>query len=309
MDLRIFVEPQMGATYDDQLAVALTAERCGFSGFFRADHFVAGGGRSGLPGPTDSWVTLGGLARDTTTIRLGTLLTSATFRLPGLLAIQVAQVDQMSGGRVEFGLGAGWLEVEHTAYGIEFPDVRTRFDRLEEQLEVVTGLWATPVGERFSHEGTHYRLTDSPALPKPVQSRVPVILGGRGPRRTPALAARYATEFNAAFMSADEAALQFERVRHACAEIGRDATDLTYSCALPVCVGRDDAEVARRAAAIGRDVDTIVSKGVGGTVQQVVDTIGRYGAAGVERFYLQVLDMSDLDHVDLVASEVRPQLG
>lgn len=309
MDLRIFVEPQMGATYDDQLAVARTAESCGFSGFFRADHFLARGDRSGLPGPTDSWVTLGGLARDTSAIRLGTLLSSATFRLPGLLAIQVAQVDQMSGGRVELGLGAGWLEAEHSAYGIEFPDVGTRFDRLEEQLAIVSGLWVTPVGERFSHQGTHYRLTDSPALPKPVQSPVPVIVGGRGPRRTPALAARYATEFNAAFMSADDAALQFERVRHACAEIGRGATDLTYSSALPVCVGRDDAEVARRAAAIGRDVDTVVSKGVGGSVQQVVDTLGRYGDAGVERFYLQVLDLADLEHVELIASKVRPQLG
>ena len=309
MDLRIFVEPQMGATYDDQLAVARTAESCGFSGFFRADHFLAMGDRDGLPGPTDSWVTLAGLARETSTIRLGTLLTSATFRLPALLAIQVAQVDQMSAGRVELGLGAGWFEAEHTAYGIEFPDVRTRFDRLEEQLSIVTGLWATPVGERFSHDGQHYRLTDSPALPKPVQSRVPLIVGGRGRKRTPALAARYATEFNAAFMPPEDAAVQFQRVREACAEIGRDATDLTYSSALPVCVGRDDAEVARRAAAIGRDVDTIVGKGVGGTVQQVVDTLGRFGDAGVERFYLQVLDMADLDHVELIASEVRPQLG
>ena len=150
MDLRIMTEPQQGASYDDQLAVAREPRRsAGFDAFFRSDHFLAMGG-GGLPGPTDSWVTLGGLARETSTIRLGTLVTSATFRLPGPLAIAVAQVDAMSGGRVELGLGTGWFEAEHTAYGIPFPPVGERFDRLEEQLEIVTGLWATPVGERFS---------------------------------------------------------------------------------------------------------------------------------------------------------------
>src|SRR5215208_6294574 len=143
MELRVFTEPQQGATYDDLLAVACTAEELGYGAFFRSDHYLAMG-NDGLPGPTDAWTTLAGLARDTSTIRLGTLMTSATFRLPGPLAIAVAGVDQMSNGRVELGIGAGWYEAEHTGYGIPFPPTGERFDRLEEQLEVLTGLWRTP---------------------------------------------------------------------------------------------------------------------------------------------------------------------
>ena len=193
MELRLFIEPQQGASYADQLAIARKAEECGFSAFFRSDHLLVMGDGDGLPGPTDTWTTLAGLARDTTTIRLGTLVTSATFRHPGLLAVQVAQVDEMSGGRVELGLGAGWSEREHAAYGIPFPEsVGERFDRLEEQLAIITGLWETPVGKRFTHEGRHYTLVDSPALPKPVQTPVPIVIGGTGRRRTPDLAGRYA---------------------------------------------------------------------------------------------------------------------
>src|SRR5687768_12581759 len=200
MQLRIFTEPQQGASYDDQLAVARLAEELGFDAFFRSDHYLKMGGVSGRPGPTDSWVTLAGLARETSTIRLGTLVTSATFRHPGPLAISVAQVDAMSGGRVELGLGAGWFEAEHEAYAIPFPPVGERFARLDEQLAIVTGLWRTPAGERFSYSGRHYSVVDSPALPKPVQSpRPPVIIGGGGPKRTPRLAAQFADEFNLPF--------------------------------------------------------------------------------------------------------------
>src|ERR1700679_2715376 len=207
MKLRIFVEPQQGATYEQLLAVAQTTEECGFDAFFRSDHYLAMGG-DGLPGPTDAWVTLGALARETSRVRLGTLLTSATFRLPGPLAITVAQIDAMIGGRVELGLGAGWFEDEHRAYGIPFPSTGERFDRLEEQLEIVTGLWETPAGSTFSFAGKHYQLAGSPALPKPSQQpRPPVLIGGGGPRRTPALAARFADEFNAAFASAQESAV------------------------------------------------------------------------------------------------------
>lgn len=169
MQLRIFTEPQQGATYDDLLAVAQEAERLGFDAFFRSDHYLKMGDVSGLPGPTDAWITLAGIARETSTIRLGTLVTAATFRLPGPLAIAVANVDQMSGGRVELGLGSGWFDDEHTAYGIPFPPLGERFDRLEEQLAIVTGLWETPEGETFAFAGTHHTLVDSPALPKPVQ--------------------------------------------------------------------------------------------------------------------------------------------
>jgi F420-dependent oxidoreductase-like protein len=301
-------EPQMGATYDDLLAVARRTEETGFDAFFRSDHYLTMGG-DGLPGPTDAWVTLGALARETSRIRLGTLMTAATFRLPGPLAISVAQVDQMSGGRVEFGIGAGWFEAEHTAYGIPFPSLGERFDRYEEQLAVITGLWNTPLGQTFDFHGTHYQLADSPALPKPVQDSIPVIVGGAGKKRTPRLAARYANEFNVPFSSTADNARLFALVREACEEAGRDPSSLVYSSALVLCVGKDEAEIARRAAAIGREVDELRKHGVAGSPAEAVDILGRYIEAGAERFYLQVLDLSDLDHLDLVASEVAPQLA
>jgi F420-dependent oxidoreductase-like protein len=308
MQLCIFTEPQQGATYDDLLALARTGEESGFDGFFRSDHYLAMGDGDGLPGPTDAWLTLAALARDTTRLRLGTLVSPATFRLPGPLAIQVAQVDRMSGGRVELGLGAGWFEAEHSAYAIPFPPTGERFDRLAEQLEIVTGLWATPVGQRYSFEGKHYRLADSPALPKPVQERVPVIVGGAGPSRTPALAARFATEFNAGFCDVGEAAARFERVRQACAAIGRPDGEVSFSWAGTTLVGRDDAEVARRAAAIGADLDQVRRVGMAGTPQQVVQRMGEFAEIGVTRFYLQLMDLSDPDHAELIGGQVRPQL-
>jgi F420-dependent oxidoreductase-like protein len=309
MDLRIFTEPQEGATYDDLLAVARTAEDLGFGGFFRSDHYLHMGGNGGA-GPTDAWTTLAGLARDTTTIRLGTLVTSATFRLPGPLAIQVAGVDQMSDGRVELGLGAGWFEAEHTAYGIPFPPLGERFDRLEEQLAVITGLWATKPGETFSHKGAHYPVVDSPALAKPVQEGgVPIIIGGGGKRRTPALAVRYAAEFNAAFVSAAASGRLFERVREAAGEAGRDPASLTMSAAQVVCLGNDEATLARRAAAIGRDVAELRENGLAGSADEVVDGIGALAEVGAERIYLQVLDLSDLDHLADIADGVLSQVA
>lgn len=308
MELRVFTEPQQGATYDDLLRAARAAEDLGFGAFFRSDHYL-GMGTEGFPGPTDAWVTLAGLARETSTIRLGTLMTSATFRHPGPLAISVAQVDQMSGGRVELGIGAGWFEAEHTAYGIPFPSTRERFDRLEESLAVVTGLWETPAGERFDFTGTHYRLVDSPALPKPVQApRPPVLIGGKGRRRTPALAARYADEFNIPFEGLEESRKIFGRVREACTAQGRDPSSLTYSNALVLCCGRDDAEVARRAASIGRDPAELRRSGLVGTPEEVVDKAACFAEAGAERLYLQVLDLDDLDHLDLVADRVVPHV-
>ncbi|MFF0727041.1 LLM class F420-dependent oxidoreductase [Streptomyces sp. NPDC004134] len=307
MDLRIFTEPQQGASYETLLTVARATEDLGFDAFFRSDHYLKMGDVSGLPGPTDAWVTLAGLARETRRIRLGTLMTAATFRLPGPLAIQVAQVDQMSGGRVEMGIGAGWFEDEHTAYGIPFP--KEKFARLEEQLAIVTGLWGTPTGDTFSYSGAHYELKDSPALPKPVQAPLPVLIGGMGPKRTPALAARYAAEFNVPFSSAEDTERQFGRVREAAEAAGRAPSDLVYSNALVACVGKDDAEVARRAEAIGRQVPELKENGLAGTPAEVVEKIGRYGAAGSQRFYLQILDLSDLDHLELIAAEVLPQVS
>ncbi|MEV5321736.1 LLM class F420-dependent oxidoreductase [Streptomyces sp. NPDC052687] len=307
MDLRIFTEPQQGASYDTLLTVAKATEDLGFDAFFRSDHYLKMGSVDGLPGPTDAWITLAGLARETKRIRLGTLMTAATFRLPGVLAIQVAQVDQMSGGRVELGLGAGWFEEEHTAYGIPFP--KEKFGRLEEQLAIVTGLWATEPGKTFDFQGTYYDLKNSPALPKPAQRKLPVLIGGHGATRTPRLAARYADEFNIPFASLEDTARQFGRVRAAAEEIGRKADDLVYSNALVACVGKDDAEVARRAAAIGREVDELKLNGLAGSPAEVVDKIGRYAETGSSRIYLQILDLDDLDHLELIASQVQSQLS
>ncbi|AHC23860.2 MULTISPECIES: LLM class F420-dependent oxidoreductase [Mycobacteriaceae] len=308
IDFRVFVEPQQGASYADQLAVARAAEQLGYSAFFRSDHYLAMAG-DGLPGPTDSWVTLAGIARETSTIRLGTMVTSATFRHPGPLAIAVAQVDEMSGGRVELGIGAGWFEAEHQAYAIPFPPLGERFDRLTEQLQILTGLWGTPIGETYDFAGTHYTVKDSPALPKPAQQRVPIIIGGAGPKRTPALTARFADEFNIPFASLEDLTAQFDRVTAAVAAAGRAPGSLVYSAAFVLCAGADETVLTRRAGAIGRELDEMRGNSpVVGTPAEIVDKLGAFTQAGVQRVYLQVLDMSDLDHLEFFATEVIGQL-
>lgn len=305
--LRVLTEPQQGASYDDLLTVAREAEALGFDAFFRSDHYLAMGPGTGEPGPTDAWVTLAGLARETQRVRLGTLVTAGTFRLPGPLAITVAQVDAMSGGRVELGLGSGWFDQEHAAYGIPFPSVAERFARLEEQLAVVTGLWSTAVGERFDYDGRYYQLTDSPGLPKPVQQpHPPVIIGGWGKRRTPALAARYAAEFNVPFPPLKDFAPQVAAVSQACEEAGRDPSTMTWSAAVVLCCGEDEAAFRRRAEAIGREPGDLRDNGLAGTVSEVTDKLGAFAQAGAQRIYLQVLDLADLDHLRLVAEQVAP---
>ncbi|MCU1393741.1 MAG: putative oxidoreductase [Ilumatobacteraceae bacterium] len=306
-DLRIFTEPQQGATYDTLLAVAQRTEALGFGAFFRSDHYLAMGG-DGLPGPTDAWITLAGLARDTSTIRLGTLVTPVTFRSPGVLAISVAQVDQMSGGRVELGLGAGWYQAEHDAYALDFPSTGARFDSLVDQLAIIDGLWATPIGETFDYTGKAHSVKSSPGLPKPVQQPVPIVMGGGGKTKTPQLAAQYAAEFNTPFVPLDFFVEQTGRVRAACEAIGR-TRPMIYSAALVVCAGADEAEVARRAAAIGREPAELRTNGAAGTAQEVAEKILAFQAAGAQRIYLQVLDLSDLDHLDFIAEEVAPLLA
>ncbi len=309
MRLRIFTEPQQGASYATLLRVATAAEDLGFDAFFRSDHFLKMGSVSGLPGPTDSWATLAGLATQTSRIRLGTLVTSATFRLPGPLAVTVAQVDEMSGGRVELGLGTGWFEAEHKAYGVPFPPLRERFDRLDEQLAIITGLWETPAGEKFSFDGTYYQVTDSPGLPKPAQRpHPPVIVGGHGRRRTPALAARYADEFNANFVSTERAAESYGLVRDACEAAGRDPATMTFSVAQTVCCGKDEQELRRRAAAMGRELPELRENGLAGTPSEIVDKIGTFAEAGATTVYLQVLDLDDIAHLEQLAAEVLPQV-
>ncbi|GAA4688255.1 LLM class F420-dependent oxidoreductase [Phytohabitans rumicis] len=309
MRVSVFTEPHRGATYDDQLRLARLAEDSGFEGYLRADHYQAMGAEDGLPGPTDAWITLAGLARETSRIRIGTLVTSVTFRLPGPLAVAVAQVDQMSGGRVELGIGSGWYEREHTSYGIPFPPVAERFDRLAEQLAVITGLWSTPVGERFSFKGEHYQLADAPALPKPVQQPgPPIIVGGRGPKRTPEIAARYADEFNMPFKSVAESASAFERVKRVSARIGR-TTPLALSAGIVVAIGRTDAEAQRRAAPLHAKSALPPEDPVVGSPALLVQRIGEFAEVGVTRVHLRIIEMDDLDHLELIASEVLPQLG
>ncbi|MEV0721673.1 LLM class F420-dependent oxidoreductase [Micromonospora purpureochromogenes] len=313
MRVAVFVEPHRGASYDDQLRFARLVEAGGFDGFLRADHYQAMGDEPGLPGPTDAWLTLAALARETTRIRLGTLVTSATFRLPGPLAVMVAQVDQMSGGRVELGIGAGWYEREHTSYGIPFPGVGERFDRLAEQLEIITGLWRTPVGDTYTHLGDHYRLVDAPALPKPVQRPgPPVIVGGRGPKRTPELAARYADEFNMPFKSVEETAGAYERVREACDRTGRAESGrapLVLSAGVVVAIGRTDAEARRRAAPLHVRSALPPEDPVVGSPAQLIDRLGEFAAIGATRVHLRLIELDDLDHLELIAGEVLPQLN
>lgn len=306
MDFRLFVEPQNGATFHDQLQAAQLAEETGFDGFFRSDHFLAIGIEDGAPGPTDSWVTLGAIALATTRLRLGTLVSSATFRHPSLTAIQVAQVDEMSGGRVDFGLGTGWFEAEHAAYGFPFP--AKRFGPFQEQLEIITGLWSTPVGETFSYAGEHYTLTDSPALPKPVQDRIPIIIGGSGATKTPQIAARFADEFNAFRASNEVVAERIARVRDAAAVAGRDPGAITFSLAGTTAIGATPADIVRRADAAGSTPDRLRAHGFAGSPAEVVDTLGTLAELGVTRFYFQVMRMQDLDHIAFIGSEVLPQL-
>lgn len=310
MQVCAFIEPHRGASYDDQLRFARLAEQAGFTGLVRADHYQQMGAVPGPPGPTDAWVTLAGLARETTRLRLGTLVSSLTFRLPGPLAIIVAQVDQMSNGRVELGIGAGWYEREHRSYGIPFPPLAERLDRLGEQLEILTGLWRTPVGERFSYRGKHYELLDSPALPKPAQpGGPPLIVGGRGPRRTPELAARHADEFNAAFVTVPEAAAQFRRVGEAAARIGR-AVPPRFSLGLLVACGRTPAEARRRAETLYEPGSVLPQEdSVVGSPAQVVERIGQAEEVGVSRVYLRLPDLTDLDQVELLAEQVLPQVA
>lgn len=310
IDLRVFCEPQQGADYATLREMARATEQLGYSAFFRSDHYLKMGDVSGEPGVTDAWITLAGLALDTSTVRLGTLLSSNTFRHVGPLSVAVAQVDDMSGGRVELGLGAGWYDDEHTAFGIPFPDVRRRFDDLEDSLGALRALWHGERGEAVSFTGHNLRLEGNPALTRGAQQPAPpVIVGGHGKKRTPALAAQFADEFNVPFASAADVATINGRVDAACEAIGRDPKSLTRSAALVVCAGSSDAELARRSEAIGRELDELRENGLAGTPEEIAAKATAFAdEAGVERLYLQFLDMTDLDHLALVADKVMPQL-
>ena len=321
MECRIFTDPSNGGTYQELLESAQLAEEFGFAGFFLSDHYLPFAGDGGA-GPTDVWTTLAGLARETSSIRLGSLVTSVTFRHPGALAITVAQVDAMSRGRIEFGLGAGYFEPEHRAYGIPFPSVGERFDRLGEALDLITGLWKTPVGQRYSYAGQCFQIQDSPALPKPWQKPgPPIILGGIGKKRTPALAARFAHEFNLqtsrrrapadqhkSELKTEDVAGQIDLVRSAAERIGRNPADIAFSMSALVGVG-DQAEA-------GLDPDRFGSQTFDGTTfsgspAQVVDEFRPYAELGISRVYIRApADMTGLrKNFELFAADVLPELA
>ena len=305
MRVRLLLEPMHGGTYDQILALARATEEAGFDAFFRSDHFLGVLPEDQGYQPTDSWTTLAGLARDTSRVRLGTLLTAGTFRQPAVLAITVATADAMSGGRVELGLGAAWYEREHESLGIPFPSLKDRFDRLEEQLTIIRGLWTSPPGEPFSFSGRLFRLKECVNPPRPVQSpHPPIVIGGAGPRRTPMLAARFADEFNAAFGAGIRE--RFDRFRRACEEIGRDPATARLSYVVPVACGVDKAEVDRRAESIGSPA-LREAAAIGGP-QAVVDRLAELAADGVDTIYLHFYDIDDVDHVRLLGEQVLPHV-
>jgi alkanesulfonate monooxygenase len=250
---------------------------------------------------------LAAASQRTKNIRLGHGIVQLTTNHPARVVERVSTLDLLSGGRVELGLGAGWYDAEHAAYGIPFPDMSERFARLEEQVEILDGLLSTPMGGHYSFAGKYYRLQDSPALPKPVQApRVPIILGGEGRPRGARLAARFADEFNTGFQPLEESAEKIARVKAAADEAGRT---LVYSVAGDLCLGRTDAELKQRAETIGRSVEAMQSKGFAGSPAEVVDKLGRAGELGISRVYLRQWDFGDLDHLQLAADEVLRQLS
>jgi F420-dependent oxidoreductase-like protein len=317
----VLMEPRHGARYEDILALALATERAGFDAFFRSDHLFGVDPDDPDYEPTDCWTTLGGLARDTTTVRLGSLMTAATFRAPGLLAAIVASVDQMSGGRVELGIGTGWYEREHAAFGVPFPPMKERFDRLEEQLEIITGLWLAgpenavpPAGHdppghpAFSFEGRYYRVEDNRTPPRVTQRpHPPIIVGGGGPRRTPAIAARFATEFNSALSTVAEARDRFAVFGRACEAIGRNPADARLSGFIPVAIGSSQAEAERRAAIVSSP--RIRESMLIGTPGLLSERIADLAAVGADTVYLHIFDIHDLDHIALIGAEVIPDLA
>ena len=321
MRLRVLLEPRYGATYQQILAMARAAEEAGFDAFFRSDHYLGIDVTDASYAPTDSWTTLAGLAVQTHSIRIGTLVTASTFRLPGPLAVAVASVQAMSGGRAELGIGAAWYEREHRSFGIPFPPIGERFDRLEEQLSIITGLWGTPPGESFSFHGKHYQIEDCVNFPAlgpgpdgatgeggrdPDGRRPRLIVGGAGPRRSPSLAARFADEYNCGLP--DGVAGRLANFRRICEETGRDPATVRLSTALPVCCGSSTGEARRRAAALGEAGARLLSMGVIGTPADVAARAEELALAGADTLYFHVYDGADTDHIRLLGAEVYRKL-
>ncbi len=307
-ELGVVLEPRHGLRYEQLLALARAAEESGLDAFHRSDHYLGVDPKDAGFRPTDAWITLAGLARETSRIRLGTLVTPATFRLPGPLAVAVGTVNEMSGGRVELGLGTGWSAEEHVQFGIPFPDTRERFDRLQEQLEILDGLWSTGLEQPFSFTGRYYRVDENVVFggksPRP-----PIIIGGTGPRRTPALAARFADEFNAGAAPLPDAVRLFALVRRLCEENGRDPASLKLSIMVPgVCVGVGRTEIERRRRTLAASIGEAPAEDMSGTPEEVAERLREWADAGADRIYILLLDVEDVEHVRLLGEAVKPLL-
>jgi F420-dependent oxidoreductase-like protein len=307
MRICLMIEGQEGVSWEEWVALARACEEYGFEGLFRSDHYQSVFDVTGR-GSLDAWTTLAGLAAVTERIRLGTMVSPATFRRPSILARMVATVDHISGGRVELGLGAGWNQAEHDAYGFPFPDLGERVGILEEQLEIVHRQWTE---DEFSFEGRHYRLEHSRAEPKPVQRpHPPIVIGGAAGPRVARLAARWADEYNTTFASPEACRERRARIVAACEQEGR--SPIPFSLMTACCVGRDLEETLaraqRRLERSGRNDDPAGLLGddskLVGTVDEVLSRLAAYRDAGVERVFLQHLDHTDLDMVRLIGEEI-----
>lgn len=314
MDLCLMIEGQEGVTWPQWRAIAEACERHGVPVLFRSDHYQNLDGRHPERDATDAWATLSALSAVTSKLRLGTLVSPATFRHPSVLAKMVATADHVSGGRIELGLGAGWHEGEHAAYGFAFRETRVRMEVLEEQLAVVCGAWSDD--EPFSFSGRHYELKGLRARPKPVQQpHPPLIMGGLAGPRSAALAARFADEYNTVFASADDARARRERVTAACEKAGRDP--IRFSVMTGVVIGADEADlrarVARVAATRDEDPGKLLSDPpsgwIVGTVEDAADQLAAVRDAGVDRVMCQHLAHTDLEFIELLARELAPRVS
>ena len=316
MRVCLMVEGQEDVTWDQWLGLARACEDHGLEGLFRSDHYVSVRGQTNN-GSLDAWTTLAGLGAQTSRIRLGTCVSPATFRHPSVLAKSVVTADHISGGRVELGMGAGWSEIEHVAYGFPFFDTATRMERLGEQVEIVHRQWTEDV---FSFDGRHYQLRDLHALPKPVQEpHPPLILGGNAGTKSSRLAAGWADEYNTVSATPDAARERRANLARACEAVGRDPSTLTFSVMTNCIVGTDQADLERRArrllARTGQDADVrewLAGQSEAkliGTVEQVVEDVRALEAAGVQRVMLQHLDHDDLGMVELIGREVAPAVA
>ena len=316
MDVCLMIEGQEGVTWDEWLSLALACEEHGFDGLFRSDHYLAFD-HPEERGAFDAWSTLAALASITERIRLGTLVSPVGFRHPALLSKAVVTVDHVSDGRAELGMGAGWFEREHRAFGFSFPPTAERHDILAEQVEIVHRLWDADE-DVVDFDGRHYRLEACTSLPRPLQRPHPtLILGGDAGPRSTALAARWADEYNVVYSDPPTAGQQRERVRAACAAIGRDPDEVRFSLMTRTVVGADDGEVRARAAALmGRDdergdvddyLDGIRLNSTVGTTEQVHERLQAFAQAGVERVFLQHLVHDDLEAVALIGREIVPE--